>query len=88
MRTQSYASAIRAMNMTNKVVLDAGCGTGILSLLCLKEGAKLVVGVDNSKPMIFAAKSVARENGIAVSTEPSASAASSTSNSELMYICG
>jgi len=90
-RTQSYASAIGAMDMRNKVVLDVGCGTGILSLLCVKQGAKLVVGVDNSEPMILAAKAVARENGIAVVSEPGVNISSSSASGhsgELMYVCG
>ena len=32
----------------DKIVLDVGCGTGILSLFCAKAGAARVIAVDNS----------------------------------------
>ncbi|KKA23628.1 Protein arginine methyltransferase RmtB [Rasamsonia emersonii CBS 393.64] len=32
----------------NKIVLDVGCGTSILSMFCAKAGAKMVIAVDNS----------------------------------------
>jgi protein arginine N-methyltransferase 3 len=32
----------------DKVVLDVGCGTGVLSMFCAKAGAKKVISVDNS----------------------------------------
>ena len=31
-----------------QVVLDVGCGTGILSMIAAQCGAKQVIGVDNS----------------------------------------
>lgn len=33
----------------DKVVLDVGCGTAILSMMCAKAGAKQVLAVDNSE---------------------------------------
>ncbi|KAL1343061.1 hypothetical protein HN51_029506 [Arachis hypogaea] len=47
-RNHTYKSAIEyhADNIRNKVVLDLGCGTGILSILCAKAGARKVYAVD------------------------------------------
>ena len=49
-RTDGYMNAI--LNNKNvfkdKVVLDVGCGSGILSLFAAKAGAKLVIAVDMS----------------------------------------
>ena len=47
----------------NKVVLDVGCGTGILSMFCAKAGAKMVIAVDNSG-IIDRAKEMVYENGL------------------------
>jgi type I protein arginine methyltransferase len=46
-----------------KVVLDVGCGTGILSLMCAKAGAKHVYAVDNSD-IIDNAREIAYVNGM------------------------
>ena len=32
----------------NKIVLDVGCGTGILSIFAAKAGAKHVYGIENA----------------------------------------
>lgn len=47
-RTCSYRNAIYQNThlFKDKVVLDVGCGTGILCMFAAKAGAKLVIGVD------------------------------------------
>ncbi|KAK5940083.1 Ribosomal protein arginine N-methyltransferase rmt3 [Knufia obscura] len=45
----------------NKVVLDVGCGTGILSMFCARAGAKQVIAVDNSN-IIDTAREIIRTN--------------------------
>ena len=47
----------------NKVVLDVGCGTGILSMFAAKAGAAKVIGVDMSSIVDYAKKIVA-DNGL------------------------
>ncbi|KAF4627773.1 hypothetical protein G7Y89_g10383 [Cudoniella acicularis] len=49
-RTDAYRDFIynnKAL-FEGKVVLDVGCGTGILSMFCAKAGASKVIAVDNS----------------------------------------
>ncbi|PIK46335.1 hypothetical protein BSL78_16823, partial [Apostichopus japonicus] len=43
------------------VVLDVGCGTGILSMFAAKAGAKQVIAVDQSE-IIYQAMDIVREN--------------------------
>lgn len=47
----------------DKVVLDVGCGTGVLSMFCAKAGAKKVIAVDNSA-IINKARANIFENGL------------------------
>lgn len=49
--------------LKDKVVLDVGCGTGILSMFCAKAGAKMVIAVDNSD-IINKARENVYENGL------------------------
>ena len=44
-----------------QLVLDVGCGDGIISRLIAKEGAK-VVGIDPSKKQIGVAQSLEKKN--------------------------
>jgi protein arginine N-methyltransferase 1 len=64
-RTLSYRNAIYQNShlFANKVVLDVGCGTGILSMFCVKAGAKHVIGVDMSN-IIDQAKKIVALNGM------------------------
>jgi predicted RNA methylase len=62
-RTQAYASALleNPDYVRGKVVLDVGCGTGILSMLAAKAGARKVIGIDNSS-ILHNARSIVEKN--------------------------
>ncbi|CAH3199324.1 unnamed protein product, partial [Porites evermanni] len=51
------------LSFDGKVVLDIGCGTGILSMFAAKAGAKHVIGIDQSE-IIYQAMDIVRENGL------------------------
>ncbi|XP_020575408.1 probable protein arginine N-methyltransferase 1 [Phalaenopsis equestris] len=63
-RTKTYQNVIyqNAFIFRNKVVLDVGAGTGILSLFCAKAGAKHVYAVECSL-MADMAKEIVQANG-------------------------
>lgn len=62
-RTLSYRQAIQNNPhlFKDKVVLDVGCGTGILCMFAAKAGAKKVIGVDMSN-IIDQAKVIVKAN--------------------------
>jgi protein arginine N-methyltransferase 1 len=62
-RTISYRNAILHNRhlFRNKVVLDVGCGTGILSMFAAQAGAKMVIGVDMSN-IIHSAREIVKAN--------------------------
>lgn len=64
-RTESYRDAIlnNSHNFKDKIVLDIGCGTGILSMFAAKAGASKVIGVDQSE-VIYKAMDIIRENDL------------------------
>lgn len=63
-RTLAYCNAIFQNRdiFKDKVVLDVGCGTGILSMFAAKSGAKHVIGVEMSN-IIEMAKKIVDING-------------------------
>ncbi|XP_071415202.1 protein arginine N-methyltransferase 3 isoform X2 [Pithys albifrons albifrons] len=62
-RTESYRDFIyqNPHIFKDKVVLDVGCGTGILSMFAAKAGAKKVIGVDQSE-ILYQAMDIIRLN--------------------------
>lgn len=64
-RTDSYRKAIvnNAKIIENRVVLDLGCGTGILSMFSASSGASKVYAVDQSD-IIYHAMDIIRENNL------------------------
>nr|CAB3265171.1 protein arginine N-methyltransferase 3-like [Phallusia mammillata] len=62
-RTNAYKDAIlmNSASFKDKVVLDVGCGTGILSMFAVKSGAKHVYAVDMSD-IAYHAMDIVREN--------------------------
>lgn len=49
-----------------KIVLDVGCGTGILSMFSAKAGAQKVYGVDQSD-VVFKAIEIVRYSMVSIS---------------------
>eukprot|EP00013_Stygamoeba_regulata_P020854 CAMPEP_0177647792 /NCGR_PEP_ID=MMETSP0447-20121125/10487_1 /TAXON_ID=0 /ORGANISM="Stygamoeba regulata, Strain BSH-02190019" /LENGTH=337 /DNA_ID=CAMNT_0019150397 /DNA_START=149 /DNA_END=1162 /DNA_ORIENTATION=+ len=62
-RTRSYRNAIMSNKnlYKDKIVLDVGCGTGILSMFAANAGAKKVIGIDCSD-IINQAKEIVKNN--------------------------
>lgn len=65
-RTLTYRSALMHNKhlVKNKVVLDVGCGTGILCLFAIKAGARHAIGIECSN-IIDRAAEVVKANGMA-----------------------
>jgi precorrin-6B methylase 2 len=65
-RTLTYRNAMchNKHLFRGKVVLDVGCGTGILSMFAVRAGAKHVYAVDYSN-IITQARQIVKDNGMA-----------------------
>lgn len=64
-RTESYRDAL-LMNshiFKNCVMMDVGCGTGILSMFAAKSGCRKVISIDQSE-VIYQAMDIVRENNL------------------------
>jgi|YNPMSStandDraft_2_1061718.scaffolds.fasta_scaffold10841_2 ribosomal protein L11 methyltransferase len=60
--TQLIASYLLKKNIENKVVADAGCGTGVLSVLVEKLGAKKIIAFDIEENAVNSAKENIKNN--------------------------
>jgi type I protein arginine methyltransferase len=64
-RTNAYRDAIEGNpeDFKDKIVLDIGAGTGILSIFAAKAGAKHVYAVENAE-IAFFAREIIKQNGL------------------------
>jgi protein arginine N-methyltransferase 1 len=64
-RTLAYQRAIEQNpnDFKDKIVLDIGCGTGILSIFAARSGAKHVYAIENAEIAHFAVEIIKR-NGL------------------------
>lgn len=53
-----------SLDLTDKTVVDFGCGSGILSLAALKLGAKKVIGIDIDPQALQASRENAKRNNV------------------------
>ncbi|KAL0743849.1 hypothetical protein Bca4012_085362 [Brassica carinata] len=65
-RTEAYRDALlkNPTLLSGSVVMDVGCGTGILSLFAAQAGASRVVAVEASEKMAKVATKIAKDNKV------------------------
>jgi len=64
-RTNTYHKALSDPSIfKDAIVLDVGCGTGILAIFAAKAGAKHVYALDASGPMTALARQIIADNGL------------------------
>ncbi|XP_057976335.1 probable protein arginine N-methyltransferase 3 [Malania oleifera] len=71
-RTDAYRQAILSNPslLNGAVVMDVGCGTGILSLFAAQAGASRVIAIEASDKMATVATQIAKDNGLLCSDSP------------------
>ena len=64
-RTRAYQNAIEGnpFDFKDKIVMDIGCGTGILSIFAARAGAKHVYAIENAEIALYAVEIIKR-NGL------------------------
>jgi protein arginine N-methyltransferase 1 len=64
-RTRAYQRAIEENphDFKDKIVMDIGCGTGILSIFAARAGAKHVYAIENAEIALFA-EEIIKRNGL------------------------
>jgi len=62
-RNTAYAQAIEAQIRPGDIVLDIGCGSGILAMMAVRAGAKHVYAIEKDKLLASAAKEIIELNG-------------------------
>jgi len=64
-RTRAYQRAIEEnpKDFKDKIVMDIGCGTGILSIFAARAGAKHVYAIENAEIALFA-EEIIKRNGL------------------------
>lgn len=62
-RLERFRSALARVVKPGDTVVDLGCGTGILGLLCIQGGASKVWGLDLS-PIVRLAQEMIRRSGL------------------------
>lgn len=62
-RMKAYRSAIAKVIKKGDVVVDIGCGLGILGMMALKAGARKVYAIEAEPETIYFAKLIAEQNG-------------------------
>eukprot|EP00117_Sycon_ciliatum_P023393 scpid69193/ scgid19899/ Protein arginine N-methyltransferase 2; Histone-arginine N-methyltransferase PRMT2 len=66
-RTLAYQNAIKQCraDIEGKVVLDVGCGTGILSMMCARDGGAAKVYAVDASPLTTQVQKLVEANGLA-----------------------